>query len=415
MLIRLVLAAVAAIVAFSGPAPAFVGDVDQRNVHSATVLLSSGGGSCTGVVLRPSLVITAAHCVWEKGAYKGDVRIHYVDPSNTKRTVAARSMTVPKAFKDIDPMARLGDDGNTTFNDVLTQSQRAVVYSRAIAEDIAVLVPSEPIQVAEQVRTLLDDDLPLAVKVRGKRWSTSVGNEVKQAFDGLFRAGGRKPALRAVGYGNYTCTDYANRLSCKSDGQRRFGDVEDAEDWFRDAGDDRMVMLIGGGTGGALTESKFTPLRKGDSGGPVFIRHPTDGSWRLAGVHSRANARFANWASLLYHTDFIEAALRGSGTAEHVASTRGIALAAGLFDGNVRIGYSIQDTPEKAEADALARCRSNRVTCKVVRTIRSGCAFITWGENNKRIGWNFAASAEEALRDCQGKGYTCAKPMGGCL
>lgn len=61
----LFLAFFTAIVSLCGPARAIVGEAGPADVaiQRHTVLLFSGKGRCSGVVLAPHLVLTAAHCV----------------------------------------------------------------------------------------------------------------------------------------------------------------------------------------------------------------------------------------------------------------------------------------------------------------------------------------------------------------
>ncbi|MGP9821281.1 S1 family peptidase [Salinarimonas sp. NSM] len=61
------------------PARAVVGGAPETGPLAASTLmiLSSGGGACSGVVLAPDVVLTAAHCVTAADAH----RAHWRDPS----------------------------------------------------------------------------------------------------------------------------------------------------------------------------------------------------------------------------------------------------------------------------------------------------------------------------------------------
>lgn len=63
--------------AAAGPAGAIVGGADRPDdaERPAVMVLNSRGGVCSGVVLAPDVVLTAAHCV----AGGTDVRVHYRD------------------------------------------------------------------------------------------------------------------------------------------------------------------------------------------------------------------------------------------------------------------------------------------------------------------------------------------------
>ena len=74
--VRGALAALAFLLA--GPAEAIVGGregADVPGARSAVMVLTSGGGVCTGIVVAPDAVLTAGHCV----AGVSENRVHYRD------------------------------------------------------------------------------------------------------------------------------------------------------------------------------------------------------------------------------------------------------------------------------------------------------------------------------------------------
>jgi secreted trypsin-like serine protease len=92
----------AAIVSRCGPARAIVGDAGPADIvlQRHTVLVYSGKGRCTGVVIAPQLVLTAAHCVESgygrfsvAGLARDAVRIDVADvvrhPDHRKKPVDA--------------------------------------------------------------------------------------------------------------------------------------------------------------------------------------------------------------------------------------------------------------------------------------------------------------------------------------
>ncbi|WP_439572548.1 S1 family peptidase [Phreatobacter sp.] len=65
---------------------------DPAGVRRSTVLIETPEGICTGAIVGPDLVLTAAHCVSARGRY----RVRYLDRSFRRLTVAvARTMPHP--------------------------------------------------------------------------------------------------------------------------------------------------------------------------------------------------------------------------------------------------------------------------------------------------------------------------------
>jgi hypothetical protein len=84
---------------------------------------------------------------------------------------------------------------------------------------------------------------------------------------------------------------------------------------------------------------------------------------------------------------------------------------------HVAIGYSgVRQTADDARASALDACRSaGGQDCKAIGAWNSGCLYITTGTSSNRAGWGSGGSIEAALKKCRAYGFSCKKPIGGCV
>ncbi|HLH89343.1 MAG TPA: DUF4189 domain-containing protein [Xanthobacteraceae bacterium] len=84
---------------------------------------------------------------------------------------------------------------------------------------------------------------------------------------------------------------------------------------------------------------------------------------------------------------------------------------------HVAIGYSgVRQTSDDARASALDACRSaGGQGCKPIGAWNNGCLYITTGTSSNRAGWGSGGSIEAALKKCRSYGFTCKKPIGGCI
>ena len=84
---------------------------------------------------------------------------------------------------------------------------------------------------------------------------------------------------------------------------------------------------------------------------------------------------------------------------------------------HVAIGYSgIQPTEEEARDSAIQACKdAGGTTCKSKGAWNYGCVYITTGSAVNRAGWASGDSADAATKRCRGDGFTCKKPIGGCV
>jgi hypothetical protein len=83
----------------------------------------------------------------------------------------------------------------------------------------------------------------------------------------------------------------------------------------------------------------------------------------------------------------------------------------------VAIGYSgVRQSAADARASALDACRSaGGDGCKPIGAWNSGCLYITTGTSSSRAGWGSGGTIEAALKKCRSYGFSCKKPIGGCV
>ena len=92
-------AAVAAVALLASPAQAIVGGregADLPGARSAVMVLTSGGGVCTGIVLASDAVLTAGHCV----AGASENRVHYRDETGQPVLAEVAARTLHPAYDD---------------------------------------------------------------------------------------------------------------------------------------------------------------------------------------------------------------------------------------------------------------------------------------------------------------------------
>ena len=53
--------------------------------------------------------------------------------------------------------------------------------------------------------------------------------------------------------------------------------------------------------------------------------------------------------------------------------------------------------------------------CKPIGAWNSGCLYITTGTSRSRAGWGSGDSIDAALKKCRSYGFSCKKPIGGCV
>jgi hypothetical protein len=95
---KLAAAALAWLMTASGPAGALVGPTDPATDASVVMVLNRGGGSagfCTGVIVAPDIVLTAAHCATRPA----DMRIHYRGADSAIVLIPVRRVAIHPAYR----------------------------------------------------------------------------------------------------------------------------------------------------------------------------------------------------------------------------------------------------------------------------------------------------------------------------
>ncbi len=85
---------------------------------------------------------------------------------------------------------------------------------------------------------------------------------------------------------------------------------------------------------------------------------------------------------------------------------------------HVAIGYSGTQPSEQEAIDAAVQaCKDagGGSSCKSKGAWNSGCVYITTGSAVNRAGWASGETANSAVERCKGDGFTCKKPIGGCV
>ena len=119
--------ALALTVAGGHPARAVIGGAEADGPASGTVMvLSSRGGVCTGIVLAPTVVLTAGHCAAERPGTRGEHRVHYKD--GAEPVLAALSATVVHPGYDAGAVA-----GRRTSVDLALLRTAAPLPARFVA------------------------------------------------------------------------------------------------------------------------------------------------------------------------------------------------------------------------------------------------------------------------------------------
>lgn len=286
------------------PAGAVVGEVDISMRYPFVVQLTitdrdGGIGYCSGTISRGGLVSTAAHCIWDpKTGLAEDVTITYRGTGGEVWEARQVRIFYPDAFRAAYATWKEGQATGPS-------QQNTINFMKMTLEDIAFIVPSRYLAVEgfpHWGTDLLDGD-PCSVTVDDlDRYGDRLPPRCARQFTpGIIAkhfgevSGGR--AL-AVGFGNHSCADYILRKSCVSDGQRRWAEVP-------------LIgpVSIGSNTYAApdiwctgATEIGFSPVQRGDSGGPRFVK-ARDGRWIFVGFTSGGNSQRDCSSSIFRHLD----------------------------------------------------------------------------------------------------------------
>ncbi len=283
----------------------FVGDIDDSERFSAVVHVNSDTSLGTGIVFNRRLIYTAGHCLWDGSRYRSNVRITYVGADHYTHTVSARYIFIragfPKAYKKYLPILERKTDVDLT-------SEEEAIQNKMTAEDFGVVIPDEDVVISQKVRTILDDDLPLrgALEELGNSasgWTPEQLARITSLLEERIFSKITATEGLAAGYGAYRCNK--DQTKCRSDAHRRWGKVELEHDWIRDVGGGNQAFTLRTSKGGALEKIGKSPIMPGDSGGPLFVAHPSGKGWLLVGIESLANSEGGYQHSLLNDADFL--------------------------------------------------------------------------------------------------------------
>lgn len=258
---------------FIRPAQAVIGDIDFKNEFPYVVNINLGDGRCSGAVTVDNLVTTAAHCVWDDERQTltnpNNIQISYVDLDGATRTTGVMKIFISEEYRTTAPWKTIA----------------SYQLDQKVSKDIAILIPKESIELYEYSNWITD-------ALGREIWSSNL-----HSLDLLRPALGPISSVttRVVGYGGFDCDkeiiDTNNRDNCKRDGKRRYAEAPllSSASW---GGSVPNVWCSGIGAAGS------TPIRRGDSGGPQFVKS-LDGRWLYVGNTSSSYGNDTGCASSL--------------------------------------------------------------------------------------------------------------------
>jgi len=413
------------LIASSTFADSFVGELDTNGKFPAVVTVGTHLGEepsrCSGTALTRRLVITAAHCLWVHGHYRSNMLIGYREKGQELLTPApARRLFVPERFKELDAKLKY-IDGRDSGRDSDDPDDRA----KRESEDLGLIITDRDVPTQADIHTILDPSLPFANPLRGTTWPPNEGLHlspllrqtlrlIKEQIEPVYNTN----IAYSAGYGRYICDNYEDQKSCKMDSRLRWGRIRMDESWTASIGKEGRVLLNWGHEGGGVKSMGFSPIRSGDSGGPLFLEDPQSKGWLLIGVNSSGTAKTNSQSTLLHNASFILSVIE---SAEHRAALQerdaiAFDVAQNPHTSQMYVGFARGGTKSKAIAEVLDLCREvGDNDCRKISTIESGCGYIAWTQNGTATGYVIRAEKQEIAAFCASENLRCGKPKGGCL
>jgi Trypsin/PAN domain len=261
-------------------AEAAMGEVDVENEFPYVVRVDLGNGSCSGVVTSDNLVTTAAHCIWDAEEktmrQPNELKIRYTDISGAAKSVRVRKVFITPGYE------RFASWRQITWSSNFERAQ----------QDVAILIPDEVIEVDGYAHWITELLLPPfsdfidQVDCRGLdgRCDKPTDAQTVQLVDIVKKELGPLNAVRSlvVGYGGFACEKYTidkdGNDDCRRDGRRRYAEAPLLETVEAGGATSGVPRIWCGGT----NQDGVNPVRRGDSGGPMFVR-AKDGRWLFVG------------------------------------------------------------------------------------------------------------------------------------
>ena len=419
MKVRALMVGLFALFASTAPGQSYVGEIDSMNEYSYVVNVIADGKFCTGVAINQRFVITASHCLWEKGAYVKKVLVKYLDKDSVARIAQARLSRVGEAYKKAAAAAD-ALDGKIDKKSLVTPREVALII-RSISEDVGFILLEDNLSLVSYPATIFNPKLPFIAFLRSddkkKAWTPPlITKAVALLAQALLPNSGETSAF-AVGYGRFSCSDWNDEKSCQPvDGRRRFGTLPLVPKWEYEAENERLLVLMT-----TRLKSEVNPIQPGDSGGGIFVKHPLVKDPVLIGIIARRTSEHAFEASLLHHGWNLGAFMSSKEYKQAMSETPTAAVAIGRTGGpgklaRISVGVGLDSTDAKARQVALGQCASSGMRgCKIVTATQKGCLYVALGALGAEVRYKTGATPSETLAQCRKGGFQCREPIGGCI